>query len=147
LCLTIARIAFAQCPTHQVEAKQALTVVTLGDWITAHGHHQPFRVFSVSDGTTGRLSMAKFDSLEAAQQQVDEWIKAANEITCREQHQNSEDQRISDRILAQAISKTDSKTKIFSIIRRDSLNCYFIESSSIQVARQIENLIDLDAKK
>jgi hypothetical protein len=91
--------------------------------------------------------MAEFHSLVAAQQQIAEWIKGANEITCREQHQNSGDQRISDRIFAQAISKTDLKTKIFLIIRRDGLDCYLIESSSIQVAKQIEDLIDQTAKK
>ncbi|MGD0858497.1 MAG: hypothetical protein ABR912_04175 [Terracidiphilus sp.] len=141
ICLALVRIAFAQCPTHQEEAKQALTVITLGNLITAHGHNLPFRVYSASDGTTGKLIMAEFDSLEAAQQQIDEWIKGANEIACREQHQNGGDQKISDRILAQAISKTDSKTKIFLIIRRDGLDCYLIESSSMQVALQIEGLI------
>jgi hypothetical protein len=147
LCLTIARIAFAQCLTNQEEAKQALTVVTLGNLITMHGHNLPFRVYSASDGTTGKLIMAEFDSLEAAQQQIDEWIKIAGEITCREQNQNSSDQRISDLIMARAISKADSITKIFVIIRRDGLDCYLIQSSSIQVAMQIESLIHLTANK
>jgi hypothetical protein len=86
--------------------------------------------------------MTTFDSLEAARQQIDEWIKRASEITCREQHQNEGAQRFSDRVLAQAISKDESKTKLFLIIRRDGLDCYFITSSSIRVATQIEDLID-----
>jgi hypothetical protein len=142
VCLALARIAFAQCPTHQEEAKQALTVVTLGQLVAASGHYLPFRDYSASDGSTGRLVMARFASLEAAQQQIDEWIKWTNEITCREQHQNGGDQRNGDRILAQAISKDESKTKIFVIIRRDGLDCYLIESSSMQVALQIESLIN-----
>lgn len=147
LCFTIAQFAFAQCPTYREEAKQALTVVTLGQIVTARGHYLPFRDYSAADGSTGRLVMASFASLEEARQQIDEWTKAANEITCREQHPNEGTQRISDRILAQSISKTDSKTKIFLIIRREGLDCYFIESSSIQVARQIEHLIDPTANK
>ena len=147
LCLTIARTASAQCPTPQEETKQALTVATLGNLISAHGHNLAFRDFSAPDGATGRLVMTTFDSLEAAQQQIDEWIKGASEITCREQHQNIGDQRISDRILARAISKSDSKIKLFLIIRRDGLDCYFITSSSIRVAMQIESLIDPTANK
>jgi hypothetical protein len=147
LCLVITRITTAQCPTRQEEAKRALTVVTLGQLVTARGHYLPFRDYSASDGSTGRLVMARFASLEEARQQIDEWIKEANEVTCREQHQNEGDERISDRIWAQTISKTDSKTKLFIIIRRDGLDCYLIESSSDQVARQIENLIDPTANK
>jgi hypothetical protein len=141
VCLALVRIAFAQCPAHQEEAKQALTVVTLGQLISARGHHLAFHDFSAPDGTTAREIMTRFDSLEAAQQQIDEWINAANEITCREQHQNGGDQRTSDRIFAQTVSKTDSKTKIFVIIRRDGLDCYLIQSTSMQVALQIEGLI------
>jgi hypothetical protein len=142
LCLTIARIASAQCPIHQEERKPALTVVILGNLLAASGHYLPFRDFSASDGSTGRLVMADFTSLDAARQQINEWSKEANEITCREQYQNEGAQQISERLLAQGISRDGSKTKIFLTIRRDGLHCYFIKSSSIQVAKQIESLID-----
>jgi hypothetical protein len=141
VCLALVRVTFAQCPSYQEETKPALTIAIAGQLVTANGHYLPFRDYSASDGSTGRLVMARFASLEAAHQQIDEWIKEANEITCREQHQNEGDQRISDRILAQAVSKTDSKTKIFVIIRRDGLDCYLIQSTSMQVALQIEGLI------
>jgi flagellar motor protein MotB len=138
----IAGIAFAQCPSHQEETKQTLTLKTMGNVGSAHGHYLPFRVYSASDGTTGRLVMATYDSLEDAQKKIVEWTKTADEVTCREQpHQKEGDQRTSERIFAQAISTKDSKTKIFIIIRRDGLNCYLIESSSAQVAGQIEGLI------
>jgi hypothetical protein len=139
----IAGIAFAQCPIHQEEMKEPLTVETIGHLVSADGHNLPFRVFSAPDGTTGRIVMARYDSLEDAQKRIDEWTKGA-EVTCREQpHQKGDGQQTSDRILAQAISKSDSKTKIFLIIRRDGLDCYLIESSSAQVAMEIESYIDL----
>jgi hypothetical protein len=48
---------------------------------------------------------------------------------------------ISDRILALAdLPKADKKE--FVIIRRDGLICYVIESTSLQVAMQIEGLIE-----
>lgn len=140
--LAIVRITLAQCPTHQEEKKETLTVVTLGQ-LVSHGRYLPFRVYSASDGTTGRIVMAAYDSLEDAQKQIDAWTKDANEVTCREQpHQIGDAHRTSERILAQATSTTDSKTKVFLIIRRDGLNCYLINSSSVQVALQIESFID-----
>lgn len=142
VCLLIARFAFAQCPIREEKAKQALSLVRVGELQTANDHRFSFRDYSASDGSTARLVMARSASLDAARQQIDEWMKEADTITCREQNQNDDAQRISDRVLAQATSKDESKTKLFLIIRRDGRDCYLITSTSLQVAKQIEDLID-----
>jgi hypothetical protein len=78
--------------------------------------------------------------LEPAELQIEEWVKAARTVTGREHNQTKGDQLISDRILAVAdVPKSD--TKEFAIIRRDYLNCYLIEAASLQVALQVEGLI------
>ncbi len=83
---------------------------------------------------------AKFDSLQAAQEQIEEWRGPLSKVTSREHNQSKGGQLISDRILAVGdLPKSDSKE--FIIIRRDGLRCYLIESVSFQVAMQVESLI------
>jgi len=54
---------------------------------------------------------------------------------------NKKDQLVSDRILG-VQDLPEPEKKEFVIIRRDDLTCYLIESVSLQVATQIEDLIE-----
>ena len=141
LCFSAAQFTLAQSTGHEGAAQEKLTLVTIGEGKTERGHLTGFRIYAAPDGTTGKVTYTTGDSPQDAQQQIEDWIKLAPVVASREQHPPGSGQQISDRIVAQAISKTDSKTKIFIIIRRDNLNCYFIESPSMEVARQIESLI------
>jgi len=100
-----------------------------------------FRIFEAPDGTRGRLYLTEFDSLEGAEQQIENWVKATRTVTSREHNQSKDGQLISDRILAAGYLPKSDKKK-FVIIRRDDLKCYFVESVSLQVALQVEGLIE-----
>lgn len=121
-------------------AKTGLDLVTIGHRKTKSGHLTSFRTYEAADGTKGQIAYTEFDSPQAAQQQIEEWVKATRTVTSREQNQSKGGQLISDRILAVGdLPKSDKKE--FVIIRRDDLKCYLIESASLQVATQIEDLI------
>jgi hypothetical protein len=117
-----------------------LEVVTTGHIKAKSGQLTVFRIYRAPDGTEGQVHYTEFASLEAAELQVEKWVKAARTLTSREHNQTKGGQLISDRILAVAdLPKSDNKE--FMIIRRDNLKCYFIESASLQVALQIEGFI------
>jgi hypothetical protein len=117
-----------------------LQLVTIGNGKTKDGVRTAFRIYEAPDGNKGRIGYVEFDSLQAAQQQIEEWVKATPSITSREQNQIKGRIMISDRILGFAnLPKSDKKE--FVIMRRDGLKCYLIESASLQVATQIEDLI------
>ncbi|HEY6339045.1 MAG TPA: hypothetical protein VIW68_11190 [Candidatus Sulfotelmatobacter sp.] len=131
--------ATAQDVTH--DKSMDLEVVRIGHIKTKSGHATAFRIYRAPDGTNGRVHYTEFDSPEAAELQIEEWVKATRTVTSREHNQSKGGELISDRILAVAdLPKSDSKE--FVIIRRDDLKCYFIESVSLQVALQVEGLIE-----
>jgi hypothetical protein len=133
--------ATAQDVAHGNPAQTDLKLVTVGHGKTRNGRRTPFRIYEAPDGTKGQVVYTEFDSLPAAQQQIEEWIKATRTVTSREQNQSKGSQLISDRILAVGdLPKSDKKE--FVIIRRDGLKCYLIESVSLQVAMQVEGLIE-----
>jgi hypothetical protein len=118
-----------------------LDLVRIGHLKTKSGHTTGFRIYKAPDGTEGQIHYTKFDSLEPAELQIEEWVKTTRAVTSREHNQNRGGQLITDRILAVAdLPKSDKKE--FVIIRRDDLNCYLIESASLQVALQVEGLIE-----
>ena len=118
-----------------------LELVRIGHLKTESGHTTGFRIYKAPDGTKGQVHYTKFDSLEPAELQIEEWVKATRTVTSREHNQSKDGQLISDRILAVA-DLPKSEKKEFVIIRRDYLNCYLIESASLQVALQVEGLIE-----
>jgi hypothetical protein len=131
----------AQDVAHEKSAPTDLKLVTMGHGKTRSGRSTPFRIYEAPDGTRGQVVYTEFDSLQAAQQQIEDWIKPTRTVTSREQNQSEGGQLISDRILAVGdLPKSDKKE--FIIIRRDGLKCYLIESVSLQVARQVEGLIE-----
>ena len=133
--------ATAQDVAHENSAKTTLDLVTIGHSKTKSGHATAFRVYQAPDGNNGQIAYTEFDSLQAAQQQIEEWVKATQTVTSREQNQSKGGQLIGDRILAVGdLPGTDKKE--FVIIRRDGLKCYLIESASLKVATQIEDLLE-----
>jgi len=118
-----------------------LEVVKTGHFRTKSGHAIPFRVLKAPNGTEAQILYTRFNSLEAAELQIEEWVKATRTVTSREHNQTKGDQLISDRTLGVAdVPKSDKKE--FVIIRRDYLNCYLIESVSLQVALRVEDLLE-----
>ena len=119
-----------------------LKLVVIGHGKTKSGVLTASRLYEAPDGSRGQVSYIKFDSLQAAQEQIESWVKVTPKITSREQDQiNKKGQLVSDRVLGvQDLPGSDKKE--FVIIRRDYLNCYLIESVSLQVATQIEDLIE-----
>ena len=131
--------ATAQDVTH--DNSTGLEVVRMGHINDKSGHITLFRIYKAPDGTKGQVHYTDFDSLEAAEQQIEKWLKATRTVTSREHNQSKGGQLISDRILAVA-DLPKSHKKEFVIIRRYDLKCYFIESVSLQVALRVEGLIE-----
>lgn len=117
---------------------QDIELVTIGNGRFADGHIMAFTVYETPDGTKVLVTYTSFDSLQAAQLMIEKWVKATASVTSREKNQRMGGQLVSDRTLGQA-EKSDKKE--FVIIRRDDLNCYLIESASLQTALQVESLI------
>jgi hypothetical protein len=140
VCLFCAWLAAAQDKADQNIKQRDLKLFTIGNGKTSSGHTMAFRIYGVPDGTKGRTFYVEFDSLQAAQQQIEEWAKAARTVTSREHDLSKDCQLINERVMATA-ELPKSNEKEFLIIRRDGLKCYFIESVSLQIALQIEGLI------
>lgn|SRR5262249_51147253 len=117
-----------------------LKLVTIGHGTLSSGHLMAFRIYAATDGTKGQVIYAQFASLQEAQQQIEGWLKLTSKITSRDHDKGKGTQEISDRIVAQGREANSNKKK-FLIIRRDGLNCYLIDSASLQVATQVEDLI------
>ena len=129
------------------DAAQKLILLGIGNGKTSLGHDMSFRLYKSSDGTTGRVELARCGSLQAAQRQMEEWTKLATEIKSREHYDDESSHGFNDRILAEWKSSTDRGATLVIIIRRDNFICYHIVSTSRQVAKQIEQLIDLPPGK
>jgi hypothetical protein len=99
-----------------------------------------FRLYKTSDGGTGGVDFATFGTLQAARQQIEEWIKLATLIKSREPYDDESSHGFKDRILAEWKLSSDQKTAFVTIIKRYKSRCYHIQGSSIQVANQIEEL-------
>ena len=113
----------------------------MGHIKTKGGHLTLFRLYKEPDGTEGQVHFTEFGSLEPAELQIEKWVKATRTVTSREHNQSKDGQLISDRALGITdLPKSDKKE--FVIIRRDYLECYLIESVSLQVALQVEGLIE-----
>jgi len=131
-------LATAQDTTHVNPTD--LEVVKTGHIKSKSGQLTIFRIYKAPDGTEGQVHYTQFDSLDAAEQEIEKWVKATGTVTSRERNANKGGQLISDRILEVThLPKSDKKE--FVIIRRDDLKCYFVESVSLQVALQIESSI------
>jgi len=130
----------AQDFIHRPPPPTDLKILQIGDGKNKSGIKILFKVYEAPDGNKGRSTYIKFDSLEGAQQQVEDWAKLPSSITSREHKTYRYGYLVSDRMTAIG-ELPDSHKKEFMIIRRDGLECYLIESESSQVATKIEDLI------
>jgi hypothetical protein len=133
----------AQDSVHRPSTPTELELIAIGNGPIKKGETTGSRVYQAPDGTKGTMFYSKFDSLEAAQKHIEKAIKVTSRVISREQNQNNNNEKgqlISDRILAVG-NLPESHKEEFVLIRRDGLKCYFIESVSLQVAMQIEDLI------
>jgi hypothetical protein len=136
----VAGFADAQEAAHQSAAQKDIDLVTIGNGHLADGTKTAFRMYATPDGGKGQVTYTTLNSAEAAEQLIEGWLKGTRTVTSRQKDQTRGGQLISDRILALGdLPKSDKKE--FVIIRRDGLNCYLIESTSLQIAMQIEGLI------
>ena len=134
--------ASSQDSVHTPSKQTELKLVRIGNGRTKGGVQSAFRDYEAPDGNKGHVTYIKFASLQAAQEQIENWVKVTPKITSREQNQtNEKGQLIGDRILGVQVLPEPDK-KVFVTIRRDGLTCYLIESVSLQVATQIEDVID-----
>lgn len=134
--------AIAQDLVHRPSPPTKLELVMIGNGKTKGGVRTASRVYEAPDGAKGQVAYVTHDSLPAAEEQIETWVKVTSKVTSREQNQmNKKDQLVSDRVLATG-DLPKSGQKEFVIIRRDGLNCYLIESVSLEVATQIEDLIE-----
>src|SRR6202034_1599531 len=107
------------------DAAQKLVLVVLGNEKTSLGHDIPFRVYKAPDGTTGRVDFETFGSVQAAEKQIEEWIKLSGAIKGRGHYDDESSHGFNDRILTERKSSTDQgATKLVVILRRDKFSCY-----------------------
>jgi hypothetical protein len=141
-CLFCAWLAAAQDKADpHVKQQEDLKLLTIGNGKTSSGHAMGFRIYGAADGTKGQTFYVKFESLQAARQQVEEWTnKSGRTITSREQNLKKDGQLIDERVMA-IVELPQSNEKEFLIVRRDGLSCYLIESASLQTALKIEGLV------
>jgi hypothetical protein len=132
--------AAAQETPHEAFVPTDLKVVIVGDGKTRSGHRTGFRIYEAPDGSRGRVTYGRFESPEVAQQEFEEWIKAAQTVTARDQKKSKDGELISDRITG-VVESAKSKNTVFLIIKREGLDCYFIESESQQIARHVDGLV------
>ncbi len=139
-CLGLVQFVLSQAVAG--DAAQKLVLLGVGDGKTTLGHDASFHLYKASDGTTGRVDFLTLNSLQAAQEQIEAWTKLATALKSREHYDDESGHAFNDRILAEWKSSKDPGATQVIIIRRDRLRCYYIESPSMQVAKQIEQLID-----
>jgi hypothetical protein len=119
---------------------QDIKMLTIGERIMSSGRHGAFRIYEASDGTRATVSYASFESPQAAKAQMRLWLRSAKKTIRWEEKKDQRGQVVGERALAVAKDAKSNK-KLFLIIRRDTLNCYIIDSLSLPVAEQVEKLI------
>ena len=118
---------------------QDVELTTVGETKLSTGRRGTFRIYTARDGTKATLTYGQFQSVNDAQHQVLNWLKLAQRVQSKGQMKGESGQVTGDRIVATAKNVRTGGRK-FLIIRRDSLNCYLIESQSLPVAMQVEEL-------
>src|SRR5215470_10829252 len=88
--------ATAQDVTH--ENSTGLRVVGTGHIITKGRPLTLYRRYEAPDGTEASAYHTEFDSPEAAEQQIEKWVKVTATVTSREHDQRKGGKLISDRI-------------------------------------------------
>lgn len=126
------------CQTTPPVPDQSLTLEQIG-----HGHWKPhrlfgIRVYSTPDGVKATVKYFKFLSRAEAEEYLKTCLRPEAEIIDRQEQKDSTGEVIGERILA--VAQLSGKEE-FALIRGVGLNYYFIGSSSLAAAKQVEELI------
>jgi hypothetical protein len=133
-------------PSTATNTASDLKMTRIGNGKLRSGHDFAFRIYEAPDGSSGEVTYATLPSVQDAQQQLEEWAKLAEKVTNRQHDEKRGAKLINERILGsrELIPKDPTKTPKateFLIIRRDGVNCYFIESLSLTTAMNVEGMI------
>jgi hypothetical protein len=120
--------------------KQNVELFASGDEVMSTGRRGAFRVYSAPDGTKAEIHYTTFGSLRDAERQTEQWLKPVKKVIRKENEKDETGQVMGIRIVAM-MRGGESGEKLFLIIRRDGLKCFFISSPSLTVAMQVEELI------
>ncbi len=131
--------ATALCQTAAPVSSQSLTLETTG-----HGFWKPrrpfvFKVFSTPDGTKARVDYLTFHSRNEAKQYLQTCLRPGTKVIYRKEKKEPNGQIVGERIVA--VGQGSGK-KEFALIRGVRLNYFFIGSSSLAAAIQVEELIE-----
>lgn len=119
---------------------EKLELITIGSTAVSAGRRGGFRIYAAPDGTKADVYYARSTMDRDAGRQTQVWLKSAGKILHKTNRIDSSGHIVEARIIAQARDEGPGG-KLFIIIRRNGLNCYFIESLSLPVAMQLEALI------
>jgi hypothetical protein len=120
--------------------KGDLKLIIIGSEIMSSGRRGGFRVYAAPDGTKAWVSYASFETVQDANRQTQLWLKLADKTLLAASRKDSSGKLTETRTITQGRG-TESGRKLFMIIKRNGMNCYFVRSSSLAVAMQIEDLI------
>lgn len=115
---------------------QTLTMTRIGDgWM--FGRRAAFRTYESSNHTEALVWYCAFGSEDEARHAVRQSLKA-HKVTGRELIRNPNGRVIGYRIIA----APKQRNKAFMIVQRQGLNCWFIQSVSMNVAMRLDTLIE-----
>jgi len=135
--LLVCSAAFCQ-DADPLAKQQGLKLETIG-----HGFWKPhrpfgFRIYSTPDGTKADVKYLSFYSIREANQYIAACLRPNVKVIYRKLSKDSDGRIIDERIVA--VSNTSGK-KDFALIRRIRLDGYFIRSSSLGAAIEVEEQI------
>ena len=119
---------------------EKLKLITIGEEFTRAGHRGSFRIYAAPDGTKAEIHYIHFRSAQDAERQTKEWLKLAHRVISKAQNKDESGHVIGTRFVAIG-QKVESAERDHLIIRRSNLDCYLIQSISLPVAEQVEELI------
>jgi hypothetical protein len=116
-------------------SSQNLTLETTGHAFWKPHRPFVFRIYSTPDGTKARVDYLTFHSRNEAKQYLRTCLQPRTKIIYRQEWEDSNGQIVGERMVA---VRQESGKKEFAVIRRFRLNYFFIGSSSVAAAIQVE---------
>ena len=120
-------------------SQKDLELTTVGEAKLSTGRRGALRIYTAPDGTKGTMTYGQFKTVTDAQRQIQEWTKLLQK-TVKNDQKKDKTGRVIEQRLEGITRSTRSGLREFVVIKRDSVNCYLIESPSQLVALQIEEL-------
>jgi hypothetical protein len=133
-----APLSFAQAKpsTTSPNEDRSLTVTTIGNG-DMFGHRAAFRTYETQNHTEALVWYTTFRTEQEAKHAIKKSIREYK-ITGKKHIKELSGRAIGDRITG----TPRGQDKAFMIIRRQGLNCWIIQSISLEVAMQVDGLID-----